>query len=131
MGTPARRGPVRHCSHAQASPLGHGAGRGQQFRRTWIRRHSAYPLNTVGDVDGLSWLLVMSRNGYPFLLMLGSCVATPGTHALTRGLAYSQGSGQAEPSPEGSGKAELLPKGSGEVEPSPERSGEPGPAPEG
>jgi hypothetical protein len=93
-------------------------------------------------VDRLSWLLVT----------LGSCVATPGVvevrcapdtgaHALARGLAYSQGlgeaepvperSGKVEPSPEGSGEVELSPKGSGEAEPSPDRSGELGPTPEG
>jgi hypothetical protein len=42
-------------------------------------------------------------------------------HALTRGLAYLQGSGEAEP---------VLER-SGEAEPSPERSGEPGLVPEG
>jgi hypothetical protein len=57
----------------------------------------------------------------------------PGTeaHALTRGLAYLQGSGEAEPMLERSGEAEPLPEGLGEAEPSPERSGKPGLMPEG
>jgi hypothetical protein len=44
-----------------------------------------------------------------------------GSHALARGLAYLQGSGEAKAVPE------ML----GEAEPSPERSGESGPVPEG
>jgi hypothetical protein len=110
-GTPARRGPVRRCSHVWAPSPSHGVGCGQQVRRTKIRRHSACPLSTVGGVR-LSWPLVMLRHDYTSLLTSGSCAAMPGVvevrrgpgigaHALTRGMAYLLGSGEAQPTPEG------------------------------
>jgi hypothetical protein len=110
-GTPARRGPVRCCSHVWVSSPGHGVGCGQQVRRTKIRRHSACPLNTVGGVR-LSWPLVMLRRGYTSLLTSGSSVAMPGVvevrrgpgigaRALAGGMAYLLGSGKAQPTPKG------------------------------
>jgi hypothetical protein len=129
---PARHGPVRRCSHARASSPDHGAGRGQHVRRTRIRCHSVCSLSTVGGVprDGSSWLLVMSRRGCTSLLASRSCAAMPGvvgvqrgpsvgTRALARGLAFLQGWGEVEPSPERSVDAGPAPKGSGEAEPVP------------
>jgi hypothetical protein len=54
-----------------------------------------------------------------------------GAHALARGLAYSQGLGEAKPVHEGSSEVEPSPERLGEAKPSPERSGEAEPTPGG
>jgi hypothetical protein len=84
---PARRSPVRHCSHAWASLPGHGAGRGQQVRRTRIRCHSACPLSTVGGVPP-GWAFVVAGHVEAWLYFSsesGSCAAMPGVVGVRRG----------------------------------------------
>jgi hypothetical protein len=134
-GTPARRGPVRRCSHVRALSPSHGARRGQQACRTRVRRHSACPLSTVGGVR-TGWAVVAAGHVEAWLYF-------PSDVRIVRGHARSGWStaraqrGNPRPHPRFSVLAGIgrggarAPKGSGEAEPSSERSGDTGPTPKG
>jgi hypothetical protein len=80
-GTSPCRGPIRRCSHARALSPGHGARRGQEACRMRIRRHSAYPLSTVGGVR-MGWAIMAASHVEAWLYF-------PSNARIVRGHAHS------------------------------------------